>query len=364
MAFLPKTRIALCALGTLLLLPCAPAARAAGLFEIHLNLGPGLAANPDAAASFERAAAEWEAAISTPIRVNINADLGTFTDPSIIGATDPIAGNPVNLDYTTVRDRMAQRSMRSGNGVLAFLPTSNQLTATVPAAGSFDKTTVGITRANQKALGLVPDALTDTAVDGTITFNQSYSFDFNRSGGTVDLSKVDFQTAAAHEIGHVLGFISDVDDYDQDPTLNDNATTLDLFRFAANNKPATFDQFRDLPRELRPGVESVTSDTAVEYAMSTGVENGDGRQAAHWKDDLIFDGQIFILGPTIGIMDPSLNDGVIEDVSESDLRALELIGYDTPEPGGMMILMLGGLLVVARRRGRNGAAYSAGDINK
>ena len=81
--------------------------------------------------------------------------------------------------------------------------------------------------------GLVPNALSDTAVDGTITFNQAYTFDFNRTGGTVDPNKVDFQTAAAHEIGHVLGFLSDVDDYDQDSTLNDNATTLDLFRWLA-----------------------------------------------------------------------------------------------------------------------------------
>jgi hypothetical protein len=353
MAFFKKTKIALCALVALSLLSDSPVARAAGLFEIHLNLGPGLAANPDAAASFERAAAEWGAAISSPIRVNINADLGTFTDPNIIGATDPIAGNPVNLDYTTVRDRMAQRSVRPGNAVLAFLPTTSQITANVPAAGSFDKTTLGITRANQKALGLVPNPLTDTAVDGTITFNQAFTFDFNRTGGVVDPNKIDFQTAAAHEIGHVLGFLSDVDDYDQDPTLNDNATTLDLFRFATNNKPATFDQFRDLPHELRPGVESVTSDTTVEYAMSTGVNTGDGRQAAHWKDDLIFDGQIFIIGPTIGIMDPSLNDGVFENVSDSDLRAMELIGYDTPEPGGMMLAAIGGMAALGRRRSQN-----------
>src|SRR5260221_4626931 len=55
-----------------------------GLFEINLIPGPGLQANPDALAAFRRAAAEWEAQISNPIRVNVSADLGTFADPNII----------------------------------------------------------------------------------------------------------------------------------------------------------------------------------------------------------------------------------------------------------------------------------------
>jgi hypothetical protein len=52
-------------------------------------------------------------------------------------------------------------------------------------------------------------------------------------------------------------------------------------------------------------------------------------------------------------MDPSLNDGVIEDVGAADLRAMELIGYDTPEPGGMMLVVIGGLAALGRRRTRN-----------
>src|SRR4051794_36684663 len=54
---------------------------------INLIPGPGLQANPVALEAFRRAALEWENAISTPIRVNVTADLGTFDDPNIIGAT-------------------------------------------------------------------------------------------------------------------------------------------------------------------------------------------------------------------------------------------------------------------------------------
>src|SRR4051794_3033633 len=100
---------ALCALACGWLVAGAPDARAAGDFKINLYLGDGLVANPAAVAAFERAAGEWEAHISNPIRVNIEADLGTFDNPFVIGATSFNFEN-VNLDYDMVRDRMAARA--------------------------------------------------------------------------------------------------------------------------------------------------------------------------------------------------------------------------------------------------------------
>ena len=78
--------------------------------------------------------------------------------------------------------------------------------------------------------------------------------------------------------------------------------------------------------------------------MSTGQFNGDIRQASHWKDDL-FTGQF------IGIMDPTINFGTIEDITAADVRAMELMGYDTvPEPatGSFVVIVAIGLL--ARRK--------------
>jgi hypothetical protein len=338
-----------CALAVLLGAgPAAAPARGVGQFQIQLNLGPGLAANPDAAAAFRRAADDWQSRISNPIRINIDADLATFGDPNIIGQTGYGMGN-FNLDYTTVRDLMAARSLRPGDQILAYLPTTTQVSANVPPQGTFDRATIGILRANQKALGLIPDALNDTASDGNIAFNRAYTFDYDRSDG-IDIGKIDFQTAATHEIGHVLGFVSDVDDFDFDPTLTDNATTLDLFRFNSGAKPKTFDEFRDFARELRPGQPSVTSDTVVEYPMSTGASNGDHHQASHWQDDFLFENGTITIGPTIGIMDPTLDYGRTEEITAADLRAMELIGYDTPEPGAAGMLVIAGAAMLARRR--------------
>src|SRR5437868_5664760 len=87
-------------------------------------------------------------------------------------ATDSSGTANPNLDYTTVRDSMAARAGRPADSILAYLPTASQITASVPGfrGASFDNTTLGVTHANQKALGLVADPLNDTTVDGNISF--------------------------------------------------------------------------------------------------------------------------------------------------------------------------------------------------
>ena len=325
----------------------ASPAMAIGQFEIHLEPGPTLAANQPALDAFERAAQEWEARISTPIRINIDADLENVADTNVIGSTG-FGSENLNLNYTQVRDAMAARSSRPGDSILSSLPTSAQVSANVPTnlGASFDNTTLGVTRANQKALGLIASPLTDNIIDGVMRFNENFAFDYDRTDG-VAANKWDFETVAAHEIGHVLGFLSDTDDYDFFPAINDNATTMDLFRFTKAMLPTTPIQFTTMPRELRPGQAAMFDDLTNQWELSTGVNNGDGNQASHWKDDFLFDPvtNTRTIGPTIGIMDPTLGPGTIESISYADLRVMELIGYDTvPEPGGLVILIAAMLL--------------------
>jgi hypothetical protein len=354
----PRAKVAapaLCALACVMGAAAAPTARAIGDFKINLYIGASLNTNPAAVAAFQRAAGEWEAYISSPVRVNIEADLGAFNNPNVIGSTG-FGFEEVNLPYNQVRDRMAARANRPGNEILAYLPTSAQVTANGPAIpnASFDNTTMGVLRANQKALGLVDNALGDPITDGTIQFNSTFAFDYDRGDG-IDQDKIDFQTVAAHEIGHVLWFISDTDDYDRYGGVADNATTLDLFRFAADHKPTTPEEFRTFARELRPGVEAFTTDLVNEYPMSTGANEGDGNQASHWKDDFIFTDDTIFIGPLIGLMDPSLPFGTTEEISAADLRAMELIGWDVvvPEPGALGVMGFAGVAMLTRRsRGR------------
>lgn len=335
---------------------------AVGLFDIRINPGPGLASNPEALSAFERAAAEWEAWISTPITIYIDADLSTtfYGSPfgeNVIGATSYTTYdnlNDLNLDYTTVRDAMAARASQPGNSLLAYLPTTDQVSALVPDGAFLDNTTIGVLRANQRALGLLDSA--DTRADAVIVFNLAYTFDYDRFDlDGVALGKTDFQTAAAHEIGHALGFLSDVDDFDNYPGIDStNLTTLDLFRFSTNQRPTTLLEFQTFPRALRPGLPSTLVDLTHEYPMSTGVNQGDGRQSGHWRDDFTIDpkGNITI-GPLIGIMDPTLPSGTWEAVSESDIRAINLIGYDiVPEPSTAALLGVATAVLFGRSRRR------------
>ncbi len=323
----------------------------ASALTILINPGTQLTANPDALAAFGRAAQEWSSMITSNVTIYVDADLSSgFSNPNTIGEASYINykldGSDINLDYTTVRNAMAVRSTRPGNSILAYLPTTATVTANTPSGTTLVSNTLGVVRANQRVLGLLDSG--DTRADGFIKFNSNFAFDYNRADGVAS-GTVDFQTAAAHELGHILGFLSDVDDFVNfaGTITSDNLTTLDLFRFAAAHKPTTPEEFQTFARELNYGVESVISDVNSNYALSTGsFPFGDGNQASHWKDDSI-------TGYLIGIMDPTLANGFFEVVAPADLRAMELIGYDVvPEPSVTNLLVLGLTMqfVFVRRR--------------
>lgn len=318
---------------------------APGAITIQLNPGFGLSGNADALAAFQRAANEWSSVITNNITVYVDANMVNMNSSTVIGSTSfnsyTLDGSDINLDFNTVRNAMAARSGQPGNAVLAYLPTSAQVSANVPTGTTFDATTLGVLRANQRALGLLSSS--DTRADGSITFNSGFAFDYDRSNG-IGASLIDFQTAATHEIGHLLGFLSDVDDFDNGLVNSDNLTTLDLFRFAGSNKPTNFSEFQIFRRELRPGEPSVLTNTVAAYNMSTGKNLGDGQQAGHWQDDGLF------FNP-IGIMDPTLPYGVYESITAADLMAFNLIGYDiVPEPGRFMLLALAAVMLTLHRR--------------
>jgi len=299
-------------------------------FNILIVPGPMLQANPVALATFNRAADKWEAFINDDVQVVINADLLDLGDPNIIGqaaSVQPFADHDV-MRAALIADAEA------GDSIVNYLPTKAE--AQWAFSGNFAPTG-GIqgTKANLKALGFKNLDVFAGIADATIQFNSTFSFDFDNTDG-VGAGLTDFETVAAHEIGHALGFVSEVDTVDFLTLLGNfgfqplgipnliTPGTMDFFRFADNvpgRDPETPADFRYVPRSLQPGVEAVMDDTVREFRMSTGSFTGDLRQASHWKDDaLTFN--------NIGIMDPTLSAGVATPISMADLRALDLIGWD------------------------------------
>lgn len=169
-----------------------------------------------------------------------------------------------------------------------------------------------------------------------IILNPTISLDFKNSDGVAP-HDIDFESVAAHEIGHILGFHTAVDDVDtrlrDGPKRDRNRvvqpTPLDLFRFDARDKPGlawSADDFRTGTRWLAPGGNPYSVFGPQEsVAMSSGIRNGDGQQAAHWR---------IAANPSerIGMMSPTLPVGFRTSVMESDKLALDLLGWDIKPP--------------------------------
>ncbi|HEY7544287.1 MAG TPA: NF038122 family metalloprotease, partial [Blastocatellia bacterium] len=181
-----------------------------------------------------------------------------------------------------------------------------------------------------RALGLI-GRVADPAVEQgqfgpppSIGFNSSFDFDFDPSDG-VTAGQIDFETVAAHEVGHVLGFASFVGAKELNPAMDVSLSIWDIFRLrpgaaAAALSPASFNAAQ---RILSSGGEQVFFAGGEELRLSTGrpdATGGDGFQASHWKNNNL-------TGITIGIMDPDIAPGERQTISDNDLKVLNRIGY-------------------------------------
>jgi hypothetical protein len=279
---------------------------------------------PQAKAAFLKAAESWEAVIRTPITIIIDVDFGPtrfgipYPSPTILGSANAQLISASDI-YTDVRSGLIAKASSAQESVLynalpvGVIPTDMGSTTEVLAASSVYRA-LGI-------IGPVANPASETALGPppSIGFNSAFQFDFDPSNG-VDPNKVDFDSVAVHEIGHVLGFGSNVGNKELRPDTPLSTSMLDLFRFRPG---VTLGTFSTSQRIQSSGGTQVFFGGGLQLGLSTGrpdITGGDGRQASHWKDDAL-------TGQHIGIMDPTLPNGVRETITDNDLFALNIIGY-------------------------------------
>lgn len=309
---------------------------------INLNAGSGISGNAQALAAFNRAAHNWESYLGDNVTLNINIDLASLGS-GILGSTSAAS---YYTGYNTIRNAMASGAdsgSAAETATLAYLPTGTQYSAYVPTGLNLSGYMLA-TRANFLALGFSQSDLGGYGTaDASITFSTNFSWDYDNSDG-ITPGTFSFESVATHEIGHVLGFVSEVDyaDYLVYEGLTDDLmpNPLDLFRFSSGNLPTNAGEFTNNVRDLVPGGTDYFSYVIDDILMATGSYMGDGRQASHWKDGL-----------GLGIMDPTFASGEIGLIGQNDLIAMDLIGWQIiPEPATVLLLAIGGLALMRKRK--------------
>ena len=319
---------------------------------------------------FQQAANNWTSIFNDPITINITIDYVSLPT-NVLGSTSvsyystPVSALYTQMvaDATSTDDATAVANLPNGttanNSFLINRTSQNGNSATpyFDNNNSTNNTRVRGTAANFKALGYtIPDG-----TDATIEFTSNTStavFDFDRSNG-INPNQTDFIGVATHEIGHAMGFSSASDGIDNNPGQSEDnytPTVLDLFRYS-NDPIAGFPApRRDITADARAKYFSIDGGATRVGNMSTGVRFGDGNQTSHWKANEQS-------GTYVGVMDPTAANGELLSITNNDIRAFDVMGYnrvgagaaDMPEPATVWLAAVGGLgLIAGARRKRAG----------
>ncbi|HEX6098416.1 MAG TPA: NF038122 family metalloprotease [Thermoanaerobaculia bacterium] len=289
-----------------------------------------LDANPAAKAAFERAAEIWESKIADPVTVYVDVDFGStrfgepFDENVIASANSDYRGAGDGL-YAEVRALMLAHAHNANEtAVYGALPLASLPTDIGGTTGLASPSIL------LRAIGAI-DAVALPGDEGPdIGFNSAFPYDFDPANG-ISPGQTDFEGVVVHEIGHMLGFVSRVGSQELGSTIN-APSLFDWFRFRPG---VTLGTFGSAQRIQASGGTQVYFTGTSSLALSTGRPDGTGgdeNQASHWKDDAL-------TGVRIGVMDPTLSKGVRSQLTDADLQAFGMMGFNIVSgttPGGQV----------------------------
>lgn len=148
-----------------------------------------------------------------------------------------------------------------------------------------------------------------------------------------DQMAYDLNGVLVHEIGHHLGFQSDLAFIEAG--FDGLITVLDIFRLPYSEDATTAQNFSGFRRQMRTGERAMfvraLNDPALTFEMADGSPydaqaNPTGGQGSHWRNYPI------IADDYIGIMDVTSNPGISDSkygsfLQDPDIAAFDLIGY-------------------------------------
>jgi hypothetical protein len=256
------------------------------------NFGANAAA---AKAAWIAAAKVFTDAFSDPIHINITVDAVTKAD--VFGESFP---QLVSLSYAELFDRVSAYATTQ-NDAIAVGP-GGSMTATDPSNGGTWK----LTRAQAKALGHIPDDMTD---DGGTTFGVGNAFTFS---GPIASGTYDFPGIAAHEISEVMGRLGLSGG-------NNTFSLIDVFSYTGPGK-----------RSLSGGAGTFFSiDNGATLLKEFNDSSANHLDTRDWA------------GGTNDSFNQFSNSGVVNAVSAVDLQIMDVIGYGRVNPVGSVIETVG-----------------------
>ena len=283
---------------------------------------------------FEMAGVIWSSYLVDDVTVRIHVESISELPDEVVGAALP--GKKKKEDYDKIWDKLSE-DMTSSNDRLAFdnLPSIDKEFSVVVNGVELDKTKeFRLNNANAKSLGLLKedrDKLDGYIVVNDLAGNSTIGWDYDAlRSDNIKGNEIDFLSVAMHEVGHILGFNSGIDDdgwlevlaksQEEEKELKDKdfkfATPLDLYRYS--DSTASTGKL-DLSIGGDPYFSIDGGNNNLGYFANGEYSNlgGDGYQASHWRQD-----------SSQGIMNPILPVGERRNISNLDLTAMDVIGWD------------------------------------
>ncbi|MGL6342673.1 MAG: NF038122 family metalloprotease, partial [Waterburya sp.] len=159
------------------------------------------------------------------------------------------------------------------------------------------------------------------------------SWDYNSSrNSNIQGRTLDFLSVALHEVGHILGFVSGMDDEGWLNVVTEARTKNEVIKSDAMKFATPLDLFRYSSASSAVGKIDLSVGGNSFFSINGGKTNlgnfstgeysdlgGDGYQASHWK----YQGD-----NPMGIMDPALKLGQRRNLSNLDIKAIDVMGWD------------------------------------